>query len=228
MESVSIVLKATEEIMSKEKNKKTLNNDLDDFVEELISNALTVDEDSSVQDVFDAITFKNRTVVLQDIKGNSTGANVYQNILIWNLMDEGVPIDKREPIKIYIDSWGGSLIDGFEIIDAIKASKTPVHTYVTGAAYSCGLLVALSGDYRYAYKHSSFLFHEGSIGSEIQDAHKFKKYAEFYNIQLEQMKEFILQHTNITEEEYNRISKDDNWYTSQEALEKGFIDEVIQ
>lgn len=213
---------------TEKKTKKNLNEDFEEFVEGLIENALTVDEDSDVQDLLDAITFKNRTIILQDIKSNSTGANVYQNILIWNLIDKNIPAHQREPIKIYIDSWGGSLIDGFEIIDAIKASKTPVHTYVTGAAYSCGLMIALAGDHRYAYPHSSFLFHEGSIGSEMQDAHKFKKYAEFYNTQLEQMKQFILENTKITEEEYDKISKDDNWYTTEQALEKGFIDEVIK
>ena len=213
---------------NQKKTQKKLNSDVEEFVEELIEQVLTVDEDSTIQDLLDALTFKNRTIILQDIKGNVTGSNIYQNILIWNMIDKDVPINKREPIKIYIDSWGGSVIDGFEIIDAIRASKTPVHTIVTGAAYSCGLLVALSGAKRYAYPHSSFLFHEGSIGSDIQDAHKFKKYAEFYNVQLEQLKRFVIENTNITEEEYDKMSKDDNWYTTEQALEKGFIDEVIK
>jgi ATP-dependent Clp protease protease subunit len=214
--------------MAKNPKKNDLNEDVNEFMEDLLDAVFEVDKDTKVQDLLDILTFKNRTIILQDIKGNVTGSNIYQNILIWNIIDKNTPINKREPIKIYIDSWGGSIIDGFEIIDAIKASKTPVHTYVTGAAYSCGLMVALAGHKRFAYPHSSFLFHEGSIGSEMQDAHKFKKYAEFYNTQLEQMKEFILERTNITEEEYEKINKDDNWYTTEQALEKGFIDEVIK
>ena len=213
----------------KEKNEKRNDNDLELFLEEVIDNAFTANEDSTVQDILDVLTFKNRTIILNDIKGNVTGSQIYQNILIWNLLDKNKEEDDPvEPIKIYIDSWGGSLIDGFEIIDAIKASRIPVHTIVTGAAYSCGLMVAMAGDVRTAYKHSSFLMHEGSIGSEIQDAHKFKKYAEFYNVQLQQMKDFILEHTNLTEEEYDRMSKDDNWFTAQQALEKGFIDEITE
>lgn len=208
-------------------NKKNMEQEIDVFVEDLIANALTVDEDSSIQDVFDAVSFKNRSIMLQDIKSNVTGSAIQQVILTWNLIDKNKPIEEREPIKIYIDSWGGSVIDAFEIIDAIKTSKTPVYTYVTGAAYSCGLFVTISGKKRYAYPHSSFLMHEGSIGSDVQDAHKFKKYAEFYNVQLEQLKQFVLENTHITEEEYDQINKDDNWYTAAEALEKGFIDEVI-
>lgn len=206
---------------------KNLDETIEVFVDDLLTNTLTIDEDSCVQDIFDVVTFKNRTIILQDIKGNVTGSIIQQNILIWNLIDGDKPISKREPIKIYIDSWGGSVIDGFEIVDAIKTSKTPVYTYVTGAAYSCGLIVAMAGHKRFAYPHSSFLMHEGSIGSDIQDAHKFKKYAEFYNVQLEQMKKFVLENTKITSEEYDKISKDDNWYTAEQALEKGFIDEIV-
>lgn len=200
--------------------------DIDIFLDDVIENAFTASEDSSIQDVLDAIAFKNRTIVLKDIKGNVTGSDIYQTILFWNLLDK----DKNEvePIKIYIDSWGGSLIDGFEIIDAIRTSEVPVYTYVTGAAYSCGLMIALAGDKRFAYPHSSFLLHEGSVGSEIQDAHKFKKYAEFYNVQLKQMKDYILERSNLTEAEYDTMSKDDNWFTADQALEKGFIDEVIR
>ena len=214
--------------MDKNKNKKRADeqaNQIEEFLTEVLNNALTANEDSNINDLYDVIMFKNRTILLDDIKSNVTGSKIYQMIMAYNLLDEDK--DEVEPIKIYSDSWGGSLIDGFEIIDAIKTSRIPVYTYVTGAAYSCGLLVAIAGDKRMAYPHSSFLLHEGSVGSEIQDAHKFKKYAEFYNVQLKQMKDFILENTHITEEEYNQISKDDNWYTAAEALEKGFIDEVI-
>lgn len=211
-----------------EKKGADFEEDINEFVEDVLINALTASEDSSIQDIYDVFSFKNRSVLLKDIKSNSTGSNIYQDILLWNIIDKNKPEKNREPIKIYIDSWGGSLIDGFEIIDAIKASKTPVYTIVTGAAYSCGLMITMAGHKRFAYPRSSFLMHEGSIGSEIQDAHKFKKYAEFYNVQLDQMKQFIIEHSKITSEEYDRLSKDDNWFTANQALEKGFIDEITK
>lgn len=207
------------------KEKIRTGEELDDFLEEVLENALTPDEDSAVQDLIDVVTFKNRTIILNDVKNNYTGSQIYQNILIWNILDAGKV--EKEPIKIYIDSYGGSIIDAFEVIDAIKASKIPVYTIVTGAAYSSGLFIALAGDKRMAYEHTSFLLHEGSIGSGMQDAHKFKKYAEFYNTQLQQLKDHIIKNSNITEEDYDKMSKDDNWFTAQQALDLGFIDEII-
>ena len=32
---------------------------------------------------------------------------------------------------------------------------------------------------------------------------------------------------DLSEEDYDRMSKDDNWFTAQQALELGFIDEII-
>ena len=206
------------------KDKTKIGEDFDDFFEEVLENALTPDEDSAVQDLIDVVTFKNRTILLNDVKNNYTGSQIYQNILIWNILDADKA--EKEPIKIYIDSYGGSIIDAFEVIDAIRASKIPVYTIVTGAAYSSGLFIALAGDKRIAHEHTSFLLHEGSIGSGMQDAHKFKKYAEFYNTQLQQLKDHIIKHSNLTEEDYDRMSKDDNWFTAQQALELGFIDEI--
>lgn len=201
---------------------------LDKVLDKVLDTVQDVDKnDDIIQKIWDFVTLKNRTIILGDVDANTTGVNVYQSILVYNYLDKDKPIEDREPIKLYIDSYGGSIIDAMTIIDVIKASKTPVHIYVIGAAYSSGLFITLAGHKRYAYPHASFLLHEGSIGTGIQDAHKFKKYSEFYFIQLKQIKEHIIEHSKITAEEYDTISKDDNWYTAQQALEKGFIDEII-
>ena len=85
------------------KDKLKTGEDLDDFLEEVLENALTPDEDSAVQDLIDVVTFKNRTIILNDVKNNYTGSQIYQNILIWNILDAGK--FEKEPIKIYIDSF---------------------------------------------------------------------------------------------------------------------------
>ena len=47
----------------------------------------------------------------------------------------------REPIKLYIYTYGGACYAGFALIDAISASKTPVHTIVLGTAMSMGIFI---------------------------------------------------------------------------------------
>lgn len=67
---------------------------------------------------------------------------------------------KREPIKIYINSYDGEVYDMWGLIDIIVNSKTPIYTYCTGYAMSAAFKIFLAGHKRYCYKHSTFMFHQ--------------------------------------------------------------------
>ena len=132
-----------------------------------------------------------------------------------------------KPIKIYIDSCGGSLVDTFTMIDSISMSRTPVYTICTGAAYSGGFFTFIAGHKRLAYPLSSFWYHEGATGTSA-DAGKFRNFAAFYEKQLKQLKDIVLKYTTITEEQYEKHIKDDWWFTAEEALEYGICDIVSE
>lgn len=200
------------------------NLDLDDIAEALGNNVK--DDIKTFDDLINLDGALSREVYLNDII-NGTGPTIDGYIRFWNSWDKkhNIPIADREPIKIYVDSYGGSLTDAFTIIDSIELSETPVWTICIGCAYSGGFFIMLSGDKRIAYPRASFLFHEGSTGNS-GTAGQFDNYAQFYKKQLEILKQVVLNHTNLTEEDYKNIKKDDVWYNADEALEKGIIDEI--
>lgn len=177
-------------------------------------------------DIIDLSNGLNRNIVLTDIDA-SIGDSVNSYIQFFNRIDQEKKIDvnKRTPIKIYIDSNGGNLTACFTIIDAITMSKTPVWTINIGKAYSAGFFIFITGHKRFAYPNSSFLFHEGSTGI-YQDANKFKNYADFYKQQLEQLRAITLEHTQIEPEEYDKHVKDDWWFDVNEALKYGVTDKI--
>ena len=177
-------------------------------------------------DIIDLSNGLNRNIVLTDIDA-SIGDSVNSYIQFFNRIDQEKKIDvnNRTPIKIYIDSNGGSLTACFTIIDAITMSKTPVWTINIGKAYSAGFFIFITGHKRFAYPNSSFLFHEGSTGI-YQDANKFKNYADFYKQQLEQLRAITLEHTQIEPEEYDKHVKDDWWFDVNEALKYGVTDKI--
>lgn len=177
-------------------------------------------------DIIDLSNGLNRNIVLTDIDA-SIADSVNSYIQFFNRIDQEKKIDvnKRTPIKIYIDSNGGSLTACFTIIDAITMSKTPVWTINIGKAYSAGFFIFITGHKRFAYPNSSFLFHEGSTGI-YQDANKFKNYADFYKQQLEQLRAITLEHTQIEPEEYDKHVKDDWWFDVNEALKYGVTDKI--
>lgn len=179
------------------------------------------------EDAITSISYWKRHLILCTID-EEVGESMESIIRFWNAYDEenDIPIEDREPIIVYIDSPGGSLTATFTIIDAIRMSKTPVWTVNIGTAYSGGFFTYITGHRRFTYPHASFLYHEGSteIGG---DAGKFQNYAAFYKHQLEELKEIVLNHTNISEETYKEKRRDDWWIDANEAIELGIADEIV-
>lgn len=199
--------------------------DLDDLLEGL---GEKVKEDTKDLDsLMELAQGLDRNIFIGDI--DNIADTVDAVIRFWNNYDNqrNIPIDEREPIKLYIDSYGGSLTEAFTICDSIKLSKTPIWTINIGTAYSGGFLIAICGDRRYAYPHASYLFHEGATGNSA-DANKFRNFADFYQIQLEQLKDIILKHTSITSEKYKEKQRDDWWITADEAVDLKVCDVITE
>lgn len=167
-----------------------------------------------------------RTITIGAID-EDTGVVVDELIRFWNRYDDEreIPVEEREPIKMYIDSPGGYLSSVFTSVDAISLSKTPVWTINVGCAYSGGFFIFLAGHRRITYPHSSFLYHEGST-STGGNADRFDNFTDFYKKQRELLKNITLKYTKVTEEEYNQHKNEDWWILSNEAIEKGIADEI--
>ena len=199
-----------------------------DFDELIDTLKAAMGKDKDFEDLVKLKSDLNREIFIGDIY-DGIGKAVDQLICFWNKCDDekNLSVDERKPIILTIDSCGGSLLDAFTIIDAINLSKTPVYAYVIGAAFSAGFLIAIACHKRYGYKHSSYLFHEGSIETGGTSG-QFQNQAEFYkNKRLRWIKDHVLECTKIEEEEYDKNRREDIWYDAYEALEKGIIDEII-
>ena len=191
--------------------------DLKDLIKEL--------EDNKHKDVksFDQLidhyqSFNDRNILIGEI-GYEIAVAVDSVIRFWNSVDNeaDTPIEERKPIKIFLHSPGGYLTSTFTMIDAIKMSKTPVYTIAIGEVYSGGFFTFLAGHKKYAYPHASFLYHEGATANG-GDANKFRNFAKFYETQLNQLKQIVLENSKITEEEYNKHIKDDWWLQQKKLL----------
>lgn len=200
--------------------------DLDDLLNGISDNVKR--DIKTFEDIVNVDGALNREVYVYDIVAG-TGSTVDGYIRFWNEYDKkhNIPVEDRKPIKLFIDSCGGSLTDTLTMIDAIKMSKTPVWTIAMGCAYSGGFFTFISGHKRIAYPHASFLFHEGSTSTGGTSS-QFENYTAFYKKQLEQLKNIVLENTSISEEEYKDIRKDDIWYDVSDGIEKGFIDEIAE
>ena len=198
-------------------------------ITDLVKSLIESDKDQyDFGDITDLSNALNRQLNVGEIDGN-VGDAIDSYIKFFNRQDEqdGIPVEERVPIKIYIDSPGGDLIATFTMINSIRMSKTPVWTINIGAAYSGGFFTFIAGHKRFAYPLASFLFHEGSTGTS-GDAGKFRNFADFYKKELDNLKKVVLEYTDITEEDYEKHINDDWWFTAEEALEYGICDEITK
>lgn len=194
--------------------------DIDFDMEEVLSDGNLYDELFHVKDL------KQRKLYLNDDICGASVSDIVRHILQYNSDDQGIAPEDRAPILLYITSVGGEVDSGFELISAIQCSKTPIYTINLGYQYSMAFLIGLAGHKRYAMPNAQYLMHDGSsmvIGSttKVQDQIEFRQRVE------QRIKEFVLTHSKITDEEYESKRRIEWYLFADEAKEKGFTDYII-
>lgn len=203
---------------------------IEDTVDE--QSFLTEDDCCGSMEVMDIVSFKERMlwlngeIVPDTARDIGTAKEIVDKIITWNKQDKDIPVEERKPINLIINSEGGDMMQALTIIDIITASKTPVHTYVIGMAYSAAFLIALCGAKRFGTKNSTYLFHEGMAGF-MGDAHKLLQGVQFYkNTLLKKTKKIVLDNSKIDNDMYEEHVKDDWFFDANEAIKLGVIDEI--
>ena len=131
------------------------------------------------------------------------------------------------PIHLHIQSYGGSLLHTFYIMDVIKTLKTPVYTYIDGFAASAATLMSVSGKRRFMTESSVMLVHQlssGASGKFEEIKNEYSNLVEFMEI----IKKTYLNNSNISSDNLDALLKQDLWLNSKKSLEYGFIDEIIK
>lgn len=138
----------------------------------------------------------------------------------------------NDDIVVYINSPGGSVKDGLAIYDTMQYIKCDVSTICVGVAASMGAFLLSGGTKgkRFALPNSSILIHQpliaghGLIGqtTDIEIAAKNLVQTK------ERLNRILADNCGKTVDELARDTDRDNWFTAQEALEYGIIDNIIK
>lgn len=138
-------------------------------------------------------------------------------------------VDKRD-INIYVNSPGGDVYSGLELISVMDYIKSDVSTTVLGLAASMGAAISTSGEKgkRYALPYSRYMIHQplSNFG--------YSKYTDS-RIALEEMESVREDLYNILSEksgnDFDKIVElcehGDKWMKPEQAIELGFIDDII-
>ena len=148
-------------------------------------------------------------------------------IMKYNKEDKDIPVEERKPIKLIIDTLGGSVVIMWTLVNAIKISKTPVWTINWCGCYSAGAHILAAGHKRFAMPGSTVLIHSGScyLSGNQEQVDNAKKY---YDGLGKLAEEELLKSTTIDKKVFNRKKVNDWYLTAEEALNNHIIDRIIE
>lgn len=137
--------------------------------------------------------------------------------------------DPAKDINLYINSPGGSVVAGMAIYDTMQYVKCDVSTICMGMAASMGAFLLAGGKKgkRYALPNAEIMIHQPSGGARGQ-ATEIRIAAEQILKTREKLNKILAENTGQPIEVIDRDTERDNYMSSEEALEYGIIDKVIE
>jgi ATP-dependent Clp protease protease subunit len=160
-----------------------------------------------------------------------------------NIVAQMLFLESEDPdsdIYLYINSPGGSVIDGLSIMDTMKFIKPDVSTVVMGQACSMGSFLAQAGapGKRFVLPESRTMIHRVSSGTpgtrgsvhvqELQFEDAKRTFEESQRIN-QRLTELYVRHNTAgkTYEQMFETMKFDTFLSAAEAVEWGLADKVI-
>jgi ATP-dependent Clp protease protease subunit len=160
----------------------------------------------------------DRVVHLEGVVDERQASYITQTLLHLNKIS-------KQPIQLYINSPGGSVLDGLAIIDVMKDIEAPVYTCVKGLAASMGAAILSQGDKRFALPNATVMLHQVSSGTQgnIQDMEVSLDFTKQLN---EKLLKMIAKSCNKTVTQLKKDTQRDSWMFAEDALKYGIIDEI--
>lgn len=136
--------------------------------------------------------------------------------------------DQNADIFMYINSPGGSVVDGLAIIDTMNFIKPDVSTIVTGQACSMGSMFLSAGakGKRIALPNARVMIHSVSSGTRgtVHDQRIQFAESEKLNVILTQM---LADNVGRPYDEVYKLMERDHFMSAKQSLEFGIVDKII-
>ncbi len=184
--------------------------------------------------------------VIEERQMNAAALDVFSRLMMDRIIFMGVPVteyvsnviqaqllflesaDPKRDVQMFINSPGGSVIDGLGIYDTMQYVSPDVATICTGLAASMAavLLAAGAKGKRSALFHSHVMIHQPMGGAQGQVSDIEISYKLIKKMQ-KSLYDVLVHHTG---QPYDKIEQDcdrDNWMSSADAKEYGIVDEVL-
>lgn len=141
------------------------------------------------------------------------------------LVDE----DSGKPIRIYLDSYGGSIDEGLAILDMIRSCGTPIETYCISTAYSmAAVLFAAGTGGRYMHPHAQLMLHQPLVGRNTGgNVTDMRKLSESLSEAQNEINRILAESSGRTIREIEKATGYDHYFSAHEAVDFGLCDGIV-
>jgi len=134
---------------------------------------------------------------------------------------------KGDKIRVPVNSFGGSALEGLLIYNYLKGSGKQIETHIPTYAMSAGTIIAAAGDHVSMSNHGYYMIHNPWSVS-MGDSKDMQATAEILSKIENDLVSIYFKKTGIDKEEIREMMNAETWLTSEEALEMGFVDELTE
>lgn len=165
---------------------------------------------------------KDRIIILNGEINDSLANSIVAQLLF-------LDSENHEDISLYINSPGGVITSGMAIYDTMNFIKSDVSTICIGLAASMAAFILSSGKKgkRYALPNAEIMIHQ-PLGGASGQATEIKIAAEHILKLKDKLNTILAKNTNKPLEKIQNDTERDYFLNSNEALEYGIIDKIIE
>ena len=135
-------------------------------------------------------------------------------------------------IDIRLNCDGGDCLEGWSIIDKLRATGKKITATIEGHAASMASLILLAASERKGYKHARLLIHKPYFPAyTLADAYRqedLEKLAEQLADETSRALDFMVERTGADRAELEALMDEDKFVDMEKAKELGFIHEIIE
>jgi ATP-dependent Clp protease protease subunit len=129
-------------------------------------------------------------------------------------------------ITIRLKTQGGDIYYGNAVVDRVLNSTCPIHIHAYGEICSMGIFILASGESRSTSELTCFMHHEDSYAFDSRHSHN-KNFVKAMEIMDIKMCKWLATRTKKDFNFWKKTGVDvDHWFTAEQALEYGLIDEI--
>lgn len=137
--------------------------------------------------------------------------------------------DNVSVIKIFINSFGGSVKEGIAIYNQLKRHKAKKQVYIDGYACSIASVIAMCGDTVTMAKNALMMIHNASMYA-FGTAEELRKAADDLEVMNKASCSTYLERTKgkLSEKELKKMLDEETWLSADDCIRYGFADEIYR